>query len=109
MTAKLEPSKIEELASTGLTIEQVANNLGVSRQTFYNKAKENSEIMESYERGKAKGINAITNALFKKALQGNVSAQIFFLKCIGGWKENTAIEVTNTQPIELKIINDLKE
>jgi len=36
----------------------------------------------------------ISQALFKKAKDGNVVAQIFWLKTQAGWKEKNAIELT---------------
>ena len=101
-------AKVEELASRGLTKEQVARALGISSRTLQRKSKANVEIEEAYQRGKAKGIAKIANALFEKASQGNVTAQIFYLKC-HGWKEATELEFKNSTPIQLVIKDDLKD
>ncbi len=65
-------------------------------------------LEEAYQKGKSKGISVIANALYKKAKEGNTTAQIFFLKC-NGWKEESAVEVKNTAPVQLIIKNDLKD
>ena len=103
----IDLEKIESYAALGLTREQVAHNLGFSFKTWtrYNK---NGSLEEAYTRGKSKGISVIANALYKKAREGNTTAQIFFLKC-NGWKEESAVEVKNTAPVQLVIKNDLKE
>ena len=104
----IDLNQIEALASRGISREQVAHNMGISKRTFIRRSKENAEIEEAYQRGKAKGILTISNALYEKAKNGNVTAQIFFLKC-NGWKEENSLEVTNTTPVQVVIKNDLKE
>lgn len=104
---KIDPKQVEALASRGLTREQVAHNLGIGVRTLQRRANEDPAFEEAYLRGKAKGITEIANALFKKAQEGNTTAQIFFLKC-NGWKEASALEVkssisgANGGPIEIK-------
>lgn len=105
---QIDPKQVEALASRGLTREQVAHNLGVSSRTLQRRTKEDPAFEDAYLRGKAKGITEIANALYKKAQEGNVTAQIFFLKC-NGWKEESAVEVKNTAPVQLIIKNDLKD
>ena len=39
------------------------------------------------KRGKAKGIQEVSNALFESALQGCVPAMIFYLKARAGWSD----------------------
>ena len=104
---EIDLEKIEHFAALGLTREQVAHNLGFTSRTWQNHNKDGS-LEEAYTRGKSKGISVIANALYKKAREGNTTAQIFFLKC-NGWKEESAVEVKNTAPVQLIIKNDLKE
>ena len=100
-------AKVEELASRGLTKEQVARALGISSRTLQRKQKTNTQIEEAYQRGKVQGISNVANALYEKAMEGNTTAQIFFLKC-NGWKEASELEVkssisgANGGPIEIK-------
>lgn len=105
---EIDINQVELLASRGLTREQVAHNLGVSSRTLQRRTKEDPAFEEAYVRGKSKGITEIANALYKKAREGNTTAQIFFLKC-NGWKEESSVEVKNTAPVQLIIKNDLKD
>ena len=72
--------KVEKYASLGLTQEQIAHNLGISTNTLRAKKKQFSLFLNAMEKGKAKGISAISNAVFESAMGGNVSNQQFYLK-----------------------------
>lgn len=93
---------VESLAAQGLTKEQIANCLGISYQTLNEKSKEYSDFSDAIKRGSAKGIATISNALFSSAKTGNTTAQLFYLKCRGGWKETQVNEHSGIdgKPIE---------
>jgi len=59
--------KVERLATKGLTLVQIAHSIGWSEATMHEKKKQNPELLESIKRGQAKGIETVTNALFKRA------------------------------------------
>jgi|5B_taG_2_1085324.scaffolds.fasta_scaffold32836_2 transcriptional regulator with XRE-family HTH domain len=86
--------KAEQYASQGLTMEQIADALGMSKSSLFEKQKDNLDLMESIKRGKAKGIVTITNALFEKAKDGDNTAMIFYLKNRAGWKDKIETEHT---------------
>lgn len=58
--------KVERLAARGLTIIQIGISLGWSEDTIHRKKKENKELSESIKKGQSKGIETMTNALFKR-------------------------------------------
>jgi transcriptional regulator with XRE-family HTH domain len=89
--------KAEKFAKQGLTLEQIAHNLGISYDTLNERRKENPEFSEAIERGKSKGIEVITNALFEKAESGDVSAIKYFLnnRDNNNWKDKIESVVTN--------------
>jgi hypothetical protein len=105
--AKIDIQQVKALASRGLTREQVSYSIGINPATYYNRVKTEPEIEEAYQAGKAEGIKAVANKLLEKAMTGDNTAMIFFLKC-NGWKEENSVEVKNTTPINLVIKNDLK-
>jgi hypothetical protein len=90
----IDPAMVEKLASQGLNKAQVAAMCGLGESQWYVREQDEPEISEAYKRGKAKGVLTISNALFEQAKSGNTTAQIFYLKCNGGWRENTRIEIT---------------
>lgn len=64
----------------GLTVKQVAQNMGVALRTLYKWRSESVQIMHALKRGKEDANFIVENALYKKATDGNVTAMIFWLK-----------------------------
>ncbi|ECE5860682.1 Uncharacterised protein [Salmonella enterica subsp. enterica] len=73
-------AEVTNLASRGLTEEQIGAALGISTDTIRRRKKDYAEFGEALKKGKAQGVAMVTNALFKNAQEGNVVAQIFYLK-----------------------------
>ena len=59
---------VEAWARNGLTDEQIAKNLGISKDTFYKYKKENTDFSDSLKRGKEVVDIEVENALLKRAL-----------------------------------------
>ena len=85
---------VEGWARDGLTDEQIANNLAISIDTFYKYKKKYPEFSESLKRGKEVVDYEVENALLQNALNGNITAQIFWLKNRKPkqWKDKVNIE-----------------
>jgi hypothetical protein len=71
---------VENLASRGLGTTQIARAMGVSWNTIDRNRKRSVDFEDAIKRGKAKGLAQVTNSLFTSATDGNVTAQIFYLK-----------------------------
>lgn len=71
---------LEGWARDGLTDEQIANNIGITAKTLYEWKNRFSDICEVLKKGKEVVDYQVENALLKKALDGNTTAQIFWLK-----------------------------
>ena len=82
-------------ARDGLTDEQIAKNMCISTSTLYEWKKKYSEISESLKEGKEIADYLVENALFKNALEGNTTAQIFWLKNRkrDKWRDNPELEM----------------
>lgn len=59
---------VEAWARNGLTDEQIAKNLGISKDTFYKYKKEHTDFSDSLKRGKEVIDIEVENALLKRAL-----------------------------------------
>lgn len=59
---------VEGWARDGLTDVQIANNLGISKTTFYKFKNEHSELSELLKKGKEDIDYQVENALLKRAL-----------------------------------------
>jgi len=70
---------VEGWARDGLTNEQIAEKLGINPDTLYKYQKEYTEFSEALKKGKEVVDYEVENALLKSALNGNVTAQIYWL------------------------------
>ena len=124
----LDLEQVENLASRGLGTTQIARALGVYWDTIDRNRKRSAEFEDALKRGQARGLAQVTNSLFTSATDGNVTAQIFYLKnqdpktwkdrvenvhatinlndVLSGAKERIGGQVTDNK--EPKIINAVK-
>ena len=77
----------QALSSRGLTMEQIADCLGLGARTLYEKQVAYPQLAQAIKAGRAKGIKVIANSLFEAGKSGNITAQIFYLKCRAKWRE----------------------
>ena len=86
---KEEDSKtVEALAIAGVTQNLISQILKISEPTL------RKNFRRELDTSKARANAIISQALFKKAKDGNVVAQIFWLKTQAGWKEKNYHELT---------------
>mgnify|MGYP003319191283 CR=1 FL=1 len=64
----------------GLTDEQIARNMRISRSTLNEWKKKDSDISDTLKKGKEIVDYQVENSLLKEALKGNVTACIYWLK-----------------------------
>ena len=95
--------EVREMASNGLTAAQIADCSGISESTLYAKQGEYKEFMDAIKRGRAEGLNTVSNALFEKATQGNVTAMIYYLKVRDreNWGENQPEPLREKPPMQI--------
>ena len=95
-------AEVETLAAF-LSAEQVADYFGIGRTTFFNMMERDADIAERYKRGKSKVVAKVAQGLIQKALSGDTTSAIFFLKTQARWRETERHEITGADgaPIEL--------
>jgi len=86
---------VQGWARDGLTEPQIANNLGIAIRTLCDYKLKYPQFLQAIKKGKEVVDFEVENALFKNAINGNVTAQIFWLKNRkkDNWKDK--VEVTN--------------
>lgn len=67
-------------ARDGLKDEQIAHNCGITAKTLYEWKNRYGDICDALKKGKEIVDYEVENALLKRAKQGDVTAQIFWLK-----------------------------
>ena len=92
----------EDAAARGLSDTQVAEVLGISRATLSRRKRDDEAFEAAIKKGKARGIQEVSNMLFETALQGSVPAMIFYLKARAGWTDK------HKEPISEQPVNQLK-
>lgn len=109
----LEPeglTLLEGWARDGLTDEQIAGNIGINPATLYDWKGKFPEISEALKKGKEVVDYQVENALLLKALCGDVTAQIYWLKNRrpDKWRDKPVNEV-NADGNLADLIRGLKE
>lgn len=77
--------RLEGWKRNGLTDEEIAHNIGIRRETLWNWQKKHHNIANALKRGKEDVNFIVESALLKKALGGNITAIIFYLK--NNWRD----------------------
>jgi hypothetical protein len=96
----------EQFMAQGLTREQCAANLGISRSKFFERQAEFSEFSETIKKGQAIGLSKVTNKLFENAaVKGDNVAIIYYLN--NRDKENWSNKNEFSATVEHKNIIDL--
>lgn len=106
----LEPDGLlllEGWARDGLTDEQIAENIGITATTLYEWKNRFPEISEALKKGKEVVDYQVENALLNKALGGDTTAQIFWLKNRrpDKWRDKPA--ENKNEDIEVKVVIDV--
>lgn len=100
---------IEGWARDGLTDEQIAHNMGIATGTLYEWKKKYHEIAESLKKSKEVADRAVENALYKKALSGDTTAIIFWLKNRrpNAWRDKRETQLSgNVQTVPDRLVID---
>lgn len=86
-----ELEQVEKLAGLGLNMKQIGYVVGVSKETMERRMKDQPEVADAVEKGRAMALAAVTKSAFQQAISGKQPAMtMFWLKCRAGWSETDA-------------------
>jgi transposase-like protein len=100
---------IEGWARDGLTDEQIAHNIGINVATLYKWKNAHSEICDALKKSKEVADREVENALYKKALSGDTTAIIFWLKNRrpNDWRDKRETQLSgNVQTVPDRLVID---
>lgn len=103
---------LEGWARDGLTDEQIAKKIGIGARTLYEWKEKYPQFSQSLKKGKEVVDYEVENALLSSALDGNTTAQIFWLKNRrpDKWREKQKEEADNAALEKLDdILREIKE
>lgn len=88
-------------ARAGLTDEQIASNMGCAASTLYEWKNKYPEIAEALKKSKDMADAEVENALYQKALSGDTTAMIFWLKNRKPkvWRDKQNVEMDINKPV----------
>ncbi|MDB9733625.1 hypothetical protein OAB15_02465 [Porticoccaceae bacterium] len=104
-TKQIDLKSVEELASLGLTEQQIADSLGISRSTLSRRKTDDETFDTALRKGKAKAIVKVSSALMREVEKGSLRAIIFYLKCRAGWREEEP-EIREIPPMVISVHHD---
>lgn len=95
---------LEGWARDGLTYEQIAHNMGIDTSTLWDWRKDNATISNAIKKGREVVDYEVENALLKSALEGNTTAQIFWLKNRRKqqWRDKVEVETNGEELNKVK-------
>lgn len=96
-------------ARDGLSKEQIAENMGICRDTLYEWEKKFADISDALKKGREVADRNVENALYQNALNGNIAAQIFWLKNRkpNEWKDKQNMDLGGESKV--MIIDDITD
>lgn len=102
---------IKKWRMIGLGHQHIADLLGVSIDTIYERKKEYPEFSEAFATGRARGVMAVAAKAFNNATTLNdFAAQRYYLETKGNWKSPAqTIEVTGKNGGPVEVVDKTKE
>ncbi len=99
-------AKVEQLAAQGLTLAQIAASFGFCETVIYTRKRIDAQLTQALKKGKAQGIATISNALFQTAVDGNTTAQIFYLKNRDpeNWSDRQQLDALVTHELPTQVL-----
>ena len=88
-------AKVEKLAAAGIRYEDIALFLDITRPTLDKYYKKELKI------GHIKANAAVASKVYQEAINGNMTAALFWLKTRAGWRETQKVEMSADVNTEL--------
>ena len=102
-TTKFVPTEEQKeqvvlLVGCGVTNRVIAKRLNIAESTL------KLHFKEQLEFGREQAIAEVSSLVLAAALNGDRTSAFFYLKCRGGWKEGSTLELTGKDgnPVELR-------
>lgn len=91
-----------------LTTGMIADSLKIPRSTFFEILKRDEEVAGLYKKHRSDKVAEVASNLVNKAIGGDTTAAIFFLKTQAGWSENK-LNAAEKPQIQINVNSLIKE
>lgn len=88
--------QLEQWIGEGLTLACIAEKMNISRNCLYEWRQKSVVISDAFKKGENRAVDNVENALYSAAINGNITAQIFYLKNRrpDAWKDKRDTEIS---------------
>ena len=107
--AKIDWKRVDELAHAHVNASAISRILGYSRMTLYRNIEYKYKMNASdylHERHE-EGTGLMREAIYKSAIEGNIIAQIFWLKNRDGWADKQQVTHEVLPPVQISLPPDV--
>jgi len=87
-------AQVSALAQCGMSVELIADYLGVGRTTFYAIQQRQPEVAEQFARARAQMVANVAKGWIARAVEGDNTCADKVLSVFGGWRAPVAVEHT---------------
>ena len=85
---------LERMAMLGMRKDQISFLMDFKKGELDRILSSSGSLSTAYKKGRAKGEQFVTGALFKLIIAGNIAAIIFYLKAQCGWSDRVQVDAT---------------
>lgn len=96
---------VRALASV-MSKRQIAFHMGISYPTYLAIERRQPEVAQAFNQGKAMAIAGVAAGILNRALQGSIKDAHFYMRTQGGWNEDGAnmLDDTEEEVDEIKLV-----
>lgn len=99
---QLDTEQITALAARGLSQADICRVLGISERTLSRRKQDTDAVARAIEEGKSKGAAQVANALFERAIAGDLGAIVWYEKTRRGLRDLPPQDAA-TGPVEIRV------
>lgn len=96
-TIVFEDADIVQIEALGAVLKQgmIADYFGISENSLLAVFERQPEVFAAFKRGKARAVANVATTLLGRARNGDLGAMCFYLKTQGGYRERSALDITD--------------
>lgn len=96
-------SAVRRMAAEGFPQALAASLLGVARRTFRDMLERDPELADAWSVGRGENERELVGLLMTQAREGSLTATIFALKGLHGWRDQGPADGAATQAVQVNI------